>query len=197
VEAYAVTGAEPPKPEQTFHLAEGVDEFQPSRATLDDALSLRTILDSLDEMKEDLDQKEAKLLVATFNWFAYEGMILDPTRHRNLYIYLNRVYWPITYANMRRMADFQNRVFRMWAAENQVGLVDVAAQTPHQPDLFDDAIHDTPLGIRIRGWITFEYLVPVLKQRLEAGELPQHDRIFLKEHPYITSEYKMISLEQN
>lgn len=187
VEAFSLTGEEPPKPEQTFILPEGVDELRPNRRHLGNALALRTILGDLDTIKRTLDEQDVKMLVATFEWFAYEGMVLDPARHRNLYGYLNRVYWPITYANMRRMADFQNRVFKMWAAENGVEVIDVAGLLPKQPDLFDDAIHNTALGVRIRAWINFEALVPLLKADIEAGNLPRSDQEFLRAHPYITT----------
>ena len=190
VEQFSITGIEPPKPEQTLIFPAGLDEFKPKRQNLGKALNLRRILDDLDQIKEDLDKKEAKLFLATFDWFVYDDMALDPTRHRNLYAYLNRVYWPVSYANMRRMADFQNRVFADWANTNQVELIEVAEQMPRQPDLYDDAIHNRPLGIRIRAWLNFEALVLELKKDIENGDLPRQDKVFFREHPYLTSDYK-------
>ncbi|MCB0153502.1 MAG: LysM peptidoglycan-binding domain-containing protein [Anaerolineae bacterium] len=189
VEQFSMTGKEPPKPEQTFHLPAGQDEYQPNRANLGDTLALKRILGDLDTIKQELDDNEVEMLLGTFSWFAYDNMVLDPGRHRVLYGYLNRLYWPISYANMRRAADFQNRVFQMWAADNGVPIIDVAGQMPRQPDLFDDAIHNKPLGIRVRAWLNFEALVPLLKQRLDQGELPRKDRVFLTEHPYISTEF--------
>ena len=194
VEQFSVTGQEPPKPEQFFYLPEGADEFNPNRSQLGNALALRKILRDLDEIKGNLDKRDIKLVLATFDWFAYEGMVLDPNRHRNIYAYLNRVYWPITYANMRRMADFQNRVFERWAADNQVNMVDVAGRMPRQPDLYDDAIHNRPLGIRIRAWINFEAMVPLLKQDIESGALPRRRQVFYAQHPYITADHQIRSL---
>jgi hypothetical protein len=131
------------------------------------------------------------MLLTTFDWFAYDGMVLDPTRHRNLYSYLNRVYWPISYANMRRAADFQNRVFKKWAAENRVDMIDVAGLMPKQPDLYDDAIHNTYVGTRIRAWINFEALVPLLQEDIESGDLPRPAKIKFRQHPNIKSaEYR-------
>jgi hypothetical protein len=186
VEQFLVTGQEPPKPEQTFHLPEGVDEAKPDRTKLDNALDLKRILGDLDAIKRDADANNIRMIMTTFNWFAYDGMTLDPTRHRNLYGYLNRMYWPISYANIRRACDFQNRVFKQWAADNQTPLVDVAGQMPPQPDLYDDAIHTTILGSRIRAWLIFEELLPLLKKDIESGRLPQPARLNYTEHPYIT-----------
>jgi hypothetical protein len=187
VEQATLAGTEPPKPEQTFYLPTGVDEFKPDRAHLDGALTLRSILNDLDQIKKDLDAHQVKFVLATFDWFVYEGLVLDPVRHRVLYGYLNRVYWPISYANMRRMADFQNRVFSMWTAENRVPLIDVAGQMPKHPDLYDDAIPNTQLGIRIRAWINFQTILPLLKQDIAAKRLPRPAPVTYTQHPYLDS----------
>jgi hypothetical protein len=194
VEQFMVTGQEPPKPEQTFHLPEGIDENRPDPAKLDNALDLKRILGDLDTIKQDADAHNIRMIMTTFNWFAYEGMVLDPSRHRNLYGYLNRLYWPISYANIRRAADFQNRVFKQWAADNQSPLADVAGEMPRQPDLYDDAIHNTTLGSRIRAWLIFEDLLPLLKKDIETGRLPQPARLNYTEHPYLTPDYTIRQL---
>jgi LysM repeat protein len=188
VEMFLVTGQEPPKPDQTFFLPDGQDEMNPSREFVRNALDLRRIQNDLDAIHQDAEANSIKMVMTTFNWFVYDGMVLDPQRHRNLYSYINRVYWPITYANMRRAADYQNRVFKQWAADNRVPIIDVAGQMPKNPDLFDDAIHNTYLGSRIRAWVIFESLVPMLKQDIEKGALPRPARLNYSEHPYIKAD---------
>lgn len=195
VEQFLVTGQEPPKPEQAFHLPPGLNEYKPDRAHLDNALALRRILGDLDQIKQTLDDQDVKLVMTTFNWFAYDGMVLDPTRHRNLYAYLNRLYWPISYANIRRAANLQNRVFKQWAADHKVPLIDVAGLMPRQPDLYDDAIHNTYLGSRIRAWLIFESLATLLEQDLKAGRLPRPARLTFTEHPYLKAEYYLRQLK--
>jgi len=196
VEVYSFKGEEPAKPAQTFQLPPGIDEFRPDRTNLGDALALRKILADLDQIKADLAEQRVKFFLATFDWFAYDGMVLDLTRHRSLYIYLNRLYWPVSYANMRRMADFQNRVFRLWALENRVNVIEVAEQMPRQPDLYIDAIHNTALGVRIRAWLNFEAIVPFLKEDIANGALPRPDRLPLEAHPYIKPIYKVKRLSE-
>jgi hypothetical protein len=161
---------------------------------LGNTLDLSRILEDLDNIKQALDANNVKMVMTTFNWFVYDEMVLDPSRHRNLYVYINRLYWPISYANMHRAADFQNRVFRRWAADNRVPLIDVAGLIPKQPDLYDDAIHNTYLGARIRAWIMFESLVPLLKQDIENGILPRPAVMKYRQHPYISSDYKVRAL---
>ncbi len=185
IEELTIKGQEPPKPMQTFYLPAGLDEMNPDRAHLGNALALATILGDLDRIKKEADANNVKLLLGTFNWFAYDGMVLDPVRNRTLYGYLNRVYWPITYANMQRLADFQNRVYKMWAAQNNVNIIDVAGLMPHQPDLYDDAIHNTYLGIRVKAWVNFQSIVPIIKQDIESKVLPRPAKKPLDKHPYI------------
>jgi hypothetical protein len=197
VEQFSITGSEPAKPEQTFFLPDGLNEFKPDQAHLGRALALKAILADLSKIKHDLEAQNVKFVLATFDWFVYDGLVLDPARHRVLYGYLNRIYWPISYANMRRMADLQNRVFRLWAAENRVSLIDVAGQMPKHPDLYDDAIHNTELGIRIRAWINFQTLVPLLKRDIETKRLPRPARLFYQEHPYLQPEYETRALAVN
>jgi hypothetical protein len=196
-EQLMLSGEEPPKPEQTFNLPEGADEFNPDREHLGQALGLKAILNDLDQIKQDLDENQVKLLLGTFDWFAYDGMVMNPAEHRNLYGYLNRVYWPITYANIRRMADFQNRVLTQWATQNNVPLIDIAGQMPRHPDLYDDAIHNTQLGIRIRAWLNFEALVPRLKEDITSKRLPHPPRFSYQTHPYLESEFYTRSLPVN
>jgi hypothetical protein len=194
VEQFLVTGEEPPKPEQTFYLPDGLNEFNPNRIHLGNALALDRILNDLDNIKKTVDARNAKMVMTTFNWFVYDDMVLDPSRHRNLYVYINRLYWPVSYANMHRAANFQNRVFRRWAADNRVPLIDVAGLMPRQPDLYDDAIHNTYLGTRIRAWLIFESLMPMLKQDIENEALPRPAVLKYRRHPYIQPEYTMRTL---
>ncbi len=190
VEQFALSGQEPPKPEQTLNLPDGVDELRPDPERLGRALNMKRITQDLDQIKEVLDANNARFVMTTFNWFVYDKMVLDPARHRNLYGYLNRVYWPISYANMRRLADLQNRVYRLWAADHGVHLIDVAGQMPKEPDLYADAIHNSVTGTKIRAWLNFEGLVPLLKRDIENGVLPKSGTMDYTRHPYIKPLYQ-------
>ena len=50
---------------------------------------------------------------------------------------------------MRRLADFQNRVFAKYARAHQVPFVDMAAEFPQDPALGTDAIHFTLDELRV------------------------------------------------
>ena len=59
---------------------------------------------------------------------------------------------------IRRMADFQNLVFRTYARKHGLTYLPMDEAFPHDPDLFGDAIHMTQRGLRLRA-----------RHRLRAG----------------------------
>jgi len=189
VEFIFLSGVEPAKPSQTFFLPDGVDEFSPDPQKSGAALNLDIILSDLNEIKREVENAGAKMVMTTFKWLVFDGMVLDPVKHRGLYVYLNRIFWPMSYENMERMALFQNRVFKKWADENRVDLVELAEKIPQEPDLFTDAIHSTQLGVKIRGWAVFEGLIPILERDLHEGTVPRNRVTQLKQHPFIKKGY--------
>jgi hypothetical protein len=73
---------------------------------------------------------------------------------------------------MDRLAAFQTRVLGKYAAQHGLPFIDVARDMPQDPGLFSDAIHTTPTGVRVRAWIVFQQLVPILESRLKRGAWP-------------------------
>jgi len=127
----------------------------------------------LDRMRADLAAVNAELAVASFAWFAKDGMVLDPVRHKFILQYLNRTMWPYRYGDIERLATFQNRVFKKYAASRQLPFIDVARDMPNDPDLYSDAIHNTLGGLRVRAWIVFQQLVPIIENRMARGQWPK------------------------
>jgi len=87
------------------------------------------------------------------------------------------------------MALFQNRVFKKWALENRLDLVEVAEKIPQEPDLFIDAIHSNHLGVKVRGWAIFEGLIPIFERDLHEGTVPRNGVTQLKQHSFIKKGY--------
>jgi hypothetical protein len=98
---------------------------------------------------------------------------------------LNRGWWPFRYADMRRMADFQNRVFARYAAAHDLPFVDVAARVPADPDLFIDAVHFNREGIRVQAWSVLNGILPRVREHLAEGVWPRPDRMPMRRHPGI------------
>jgi len=94
VESIFLSGVEPAKPSQTFFLPDGVDELSPDIKKLDAALNFDIILSDLNEIKMEVEEAGAKMIMTTFKWLVFDGMLLDPVKHRGLYVYLNRIFAP-------------------------------------------------------------------------------------------------------
>jgi hypothetical protein len=177
------SGAEPPKPALTVAWPPDLDERDPN---LDDPrlpIALPTILGDLETIRRTEEADGGRLLMTSFTWLVYPGMVADPARDADLLSYLNTTFWPFSYAHMRRFADFQTRVFRKYASVHHLDYIDVASAYPRDPRLFDDAIHMTHAGIRLQAWIVFNGLVPVVGRRVESHEWPRPARNNLATHP--------------
>ena len=167
------TAGEPLKPAYRLVWPAGVDERKPDADDPRLPLKLPEIIHDLDSIRADLNSTGARLVLSSYEWLAEGGMPLSPTRHRYIYEQLNTVLWPLRYSDIRRLADFQNLVFRRYAQARGIDFLDVAPRIPPDPDLFIDAIHMTEIGERLRAWITFQQLVPVVRRLIESGQLPR------------------------
>ena len=177
------SGAEPPKPALTVAWPPDLDERDPN---LDDPrlpIALPTILGDLETIRRTEEADGGRLLMTSFAWLVYPGMVADPARDADLLFYLNTTFWPFSYAHMRRFADFQTRVFRKYASVHELDYIDVASAYPRDPRLFEDAIHMTHAGIRLQAWIVFNGLVPTIERRLAAHQWPRPATLHLVRHP--------------
>jgi lysophospholipase L1-like esterase len=167
------SAGEPRKPAYRLMWPAGVDELKPN---VDDSrlpLLLPVIVKDLDSIRRSLDSIGGQLAVCSFEWLAKDGMPLSAKRHPFIYKQLNAAYWPLRYADIRRLADFQNRVLSRYASARKVPFLDVASALPQDPSLFDDAIHMNEAGDRIKAWIIFQQLVPIVRRKIESGEWPR------------------------
>ena len=84
---------------------------------------------------------------------------------------------------MRRLADFQNRVFEKYARTYRLPFIDLAAEFPQDPALGGDAIHFTYAGLALEAWILLQHLIPIVEERLADGRLPKPPRVPRTVHP--------------
>lgn len=150
-----------------------LDEFDPDLSYNDLPLNLDVIIRDLDRIRESLSKIDSKLIISSFVWLVEDGMVLKIPEHQYIYRYLNETFWPFPYHHMRRMADFQNRTFMKYAQTHGLSFLDVDSEFPPDPDLFSDAIHRKPDGVKLHGWIVFNKLVPLIEDFIERGQLSQ------------------------
>ncbi len=164
---------EPRKPLHMLVWPAGVNEQSPNIDSPKLPLHLTRIVQDLDSIRSSMQSVGGSLALCSFEWLAREGLPLSATRHAFIYKQLNTVMWPLRYAEVRRMADFQNRVYRRYAESHGIAFLDVASALPQDPNLFTDAIHMTDTGERMKAWIVFEQLVPGIRRQIESGRLPR------------------------
>jgi hypothetical protein len=164
---------EPVRPFYRLQWPQGVDEQHPDVSSPNLPLQLSDIIKDLDSIRNSTDSIGARMMLCSFVWLAQDGMPLSPTRHEHIYRQLNTVLWPLRYADIRRLADFQNRVLQRYASARRIAFIDVAARMPQDPNLFTDAIHMTETGERLKAWIVFQQLAPMIRRQLDARELPR------------------------
>lgn len=170
----AVTdGGEWPKPDYQLTWPAGVDEKNPDLSRADLPVNLSGILRNLNSIREDVTKAGGELAVSSFSWLAKDGLQLDANRHKPLVEGLNVRLYPYRYRDLERMTKFENVVFEKYAAEHKLPFIDVARWMPHDPELFSDAFHNTPAGVKLRAWIMFLQLVPLIEKKLVLGEWPK------------------------
>jgi hypothetical protein len=166
-------GGEWPKPDYKLVWPSGVDERDPDITRTDLPVNLSTILGDLDTIRAASNAVGAELVLASFIWLVKDGMVLHPIRHRSILEYLNQGYAPFRYRDLERLAAFENRVFAKYARAHQLDFIDVARQMPFDPDLYVDAIHNNYAGERLRAWVFFQGLVPIVERHLKNGNWPR------------------------
>ena len=63
------------------------------------------------------------------------------------------------------------------------------------PDLFADATHNTPAGVRLRAWIVFPQLLPIIESRLASGQWPRPAPATGDGHPAFRFQPRQITFE--
>jgi hypothetical protein len=164
-------GSEPRKPDYPFAWPPGVDEHNPDFSR--PAFPMPGVVAGLESMRQTLAQSGGELAIAGSIWMVYPGMRLDLSRHLTIFRFLNETYWPVTYAEVRRTADFQNLVYRTFARQHGLAYLPMDEAFPRDPDLFSDAIHMTERGLRLRAWLYLQQLIPVIKARVAEHRWPR------------------------
>ena len=170
------SAGEPAKPSYKLRWPKGVDEFHPNPDDPNLPLNFDYIVKDLDSIRGTLRPIGGVLALASFERLAVDGLRLSPVAHRYIYEQLNTALWPLRYADVRRLSDFQNRVFRAYADSRRIPFLEIAGQVPQDPGLFSDTVHMTETGERLKAWIAFQQLVPWLRREIESGRLPQTSR---------------------
>jgi len=167
---------EPPKPEYEIAWPAGLDEANPDINRQDLPLNLNPILKDFEAMRVELNKVGTEFTLGSFVWLVHDGLKLDPVKGKYIWLSNNTIYWPWTYRDIRRGLDFENRVYKKFAASHGIAFLDVARLVPAEPMLFADGIHMTDSGIRVKAWAFFRELLPLVEERLASRAWPRGKR---------------------
>jgi hypothetical protein len=176
-------GAEPPKTAHPVHRPEHHDERDPDHSHPNQPVNQHQNQEDLESIRRAASGAGGRLVMSSFMWLVYPGMVVDPARDGQVFDHLNGHYWPFSYAHMRRFLDFQTRVFRKYAAVHGLDFIDFGAQYPRDPRLFSDSVHLTNGGVHLQAWIMFTGLAPILDRAIAEGTLPRGDARPESPHP--------------
>jgi hypothetical protein len=194
--AEALTGGrEWPKPDYELVWPQGLDEFDPDITRSDLPINLDLVMPQLEAMRTELAAIGSAFAIGSFHWLAKDGLVLDAVRHKPILQNLNVGYFPFRYRDLERMTAFENRVFAKYAAARGLPLIDVARYMPSDPDLFADAMHNTPAGVRLRAWIVFQQLLPIIESRLASGAWPREPPEMGDTHPAFAIKPRTITFD--
>lgn len=166
-------GHEWPKPDYKIVMPPGLNEDNPDIYDPLLPLHLNVIVDDLDRIRTDLASVGSDFALSSFVWMVKDGLVLNPIRDKYILEDLNIGEYPLHYRDLVRLAAFENRVFRKYADVHHLPFIDVARDMPLDPDLFQDAIHNTAGGVRERAWVVLQYLIPVVERHLASGAWPK------------------------
>jgi len=151
-----------------------VNEDEPDIDRRDLPSRLPIVLDELRHISSVSETSGARLLVSSFVWLngGEPEIMSDKARHVEILSQVNQRFWPLAPPDIRRLVDFQNRVFQRFAASKKLDFMDIAGTFPRDPNLFVDAIHFTAEGVRVQAWVALAQFLPYFKRDLERGFVP-------------------------
>jgi hypothetical protein len=187
---------EPAKPRVALHLPRDIDgKVAPDEARKDPYFA--GLLSRFDRFRAIAASLHATPFVSSERLCVWDGMVLRNGSNRALYQVLNGpLFWPFSYADLRRMAAVHNGTISAWAAANGVTVVDIDGRMPRRPELCNDAHHDNPLGQQMRAWLIFQAMVPQISHDLRNKLVPRDNAEKSGVHPYLDKPIERLDREE-
>jgi hypothetical protein len=187
---------EPTKPRVSLHLP----PVLAGKVVMDEARKdpyFGRVTNQLDRFKAIAAGLHATPLVSTERLCVWDGMVLRSGSNRALYQNLNGpLFWPFSYADLRRMLTVHNGTISTWAAANGVIVVDIDGRLPRRPEFYVDPYHDIAINQQLRAWLIFQAMVPQIEHDL-ANKLVPHDNAERSgRHPYLEKPIEVLDRNQ-
>jgi hypothetical protein len=83
-----------------------------------------------------------------------------------------------------------------WARQNILDSVDIDGLMPDDPNLYTDGGHDVDFAWKLRAWIIFQSMIPLLENDIKAGLVPRPGPKTRNAHPFIHNPPLQISRKE-
>jgi hypothetical protein len=169
----SIDDAELPKPKQSLAWPPGVSEQDPDLDASDLPMSLPETIAALDRIHRAVSEANGELAISSAVWLTNPALKLDVIRNWSVYQSVNLDNYPATLSSLDRAVKFQNKVFAAYSQRRGIQYLDTQAEMPVDANLFGDITHTWPSGSRIKAWILFNQLLPLVVAKLVSGEWPR------------------------
>jgi hypothetical protein len=188
--------AEPLKPSVKLKLPAKPYGGRLSLAAAEKDTYFAELIRDLDQFQQIAREGGARPIVSDERLCVWQGVRFNGDTQRGVYRQLNgSIFWPLSYAQIRRLLDAHNAAINTWAEANEVPVVDVDTNYPRDPTLCSDAFHDLPLGMRLRAWIIFQRLIPLIRNDLAAGIVPHPNAVASGQNPAFAAPIEYLDRE--
>ncbi|MBV9516603.1 MAG: SGNH/GDSL hydrolase family protein, partial [Hyphomicrobiales bacterium] len=171
---YAPRRKKKKRPAYVFAFPDNVDENAPNITRDDLPLGMTAYIRDVQGMAQDARAAGAHFYMSTPFWL--DGSELTDRNNPHIAFiarYLRSVFWPLNPSEIRRLIEFQTRALREVARNGNIPLLDIAADFPHDPNLFSDAYHVNEVGEPLLAWIALRRFLPSFTADVGAGAAHQ------------------------
>jgi hypothetical protein len=128
----------------------------------------------------------ARPIVSTERWYVPGEEPLRAQSSAPLFKSVNGpMFWPLSYKDIKKFLRLNNEIISAWSKQNGLPLVDIDGLMPEDAALYTDGGHDVDFANKLRAWIVFQKMIPLVKEDLIAGRIPRQAAQSGDEHPYV------------
>jgi hypothetical protein len=172
------------RPVYQFNFPAGIDEHNPTTESSDLPLGLPVFLQDLGVMADKTRAAGIPFMISSIVWLDGSELTArgDPNQAQ-IRVHLKSMFWPLRSPEIRRLIDFSNLTRRKFADSKGIDYLEIADGYPRDPNLFTDAYHMNPEGLRLLAWISLQRFIPRLSQDLRDKKLGKARRVSVQLPP--------------
>lgn len=182
------------KPQTRININAVVKTENPDPYNPNLPISLPQIVSDLDKIRTHLSAINSELVLCSFAMIVNDSLFQDGLHNASIYSYWIHDYGNVLLKDIEALNRLENDVFKRYSEKHNIPFFDVAADLKKTPEAFKDGIHLSCEGMKLHGWSVFTQLLPLIKQKLERGELPKQTEQKETTHPFLKDEWNLAKM---